>query len=87
MKIPKNGLIKGEDGQIRCWWHGNDTEYLRYHDEEWGWPVDSDQRLFEKINLEGFQAGLSWPIIFGCLNQTKKHDLKNVTIKHCLKLR
>lgn len=60
MSIPDNGLIEGDDGQWRCWWHGNDPEYLRYHDQEWGYPVDTDQRLFEKINLEGFQAGLSW---------------------------
>lgn len=56
----KEGLIKGEDGQTRCWWHGGDPGYLRYHDEEWGRPVDDDIRLFEKICLEGFQAGLSW---------------------------
>ena len=55
-----DGLIQGEDGNFRCWWHGNDLEYLRYHDEEWGYPVSNDQRLFEKITLEGFQAGLSW---------------------------
>jgi len=57
---PDNGLIVGEDGVQRCWWHGNDPEYLRYHDEEWGFPVKDDIRLFEKISLEGFQAGLSW---------------------------
>ena len=60
MNVPDNGLIKGEDGQWRCWWHSNDPEYLRYHDEEWGMPVKNDIRLFEKISLEGFQAGLSW---------------------------
>lgn len=54
------GLIKGDDGKTRCWWHGNDPEYLRYHDEEWGYPVSDDIHLFEKICLEGFQAGLSW---------------------------
>ena len=59
-KPPKNGLIQGEGGHWRCQWHGNDPEYLRYHDEEWGMPVKDDIRLFEKINLEGFQAGLSW---------------------------
>ncbi len=57
---PKDGLLIGEDGKARCWWHGNDPEYLRYHDEEWGQPVTDDIRLFEKICLEGFQAGLSW---------------------------
>ena len=54
------GLITGEDGRERCFWHGNLPEYLRYHDEEWGRPVTDDIRLFEKICLEGFQSGLSW---------------------------
>ncbi|MCL4678407.1 MAG: DNA-3-methyladenine glycosylase I [Alphaproteobacteria bacterium] len=54
------GLIKGTDGKIRCWWCGDDPEYVRYHDEEWGKPVRDDRALFEKICLEGFQSGLSW---------------------------
>lgn len=44
----------------RCWWAGTDPLYVKYHDEEWGRPVRDDRRLFEKICLEGFQAGLSW---------------------------
>ncbi len=44
----------------RCAWPGEDPLYVRYHDEEWGRPVTDDTRLFEKICLEGFQAGLSW---------------------------
>jgi DNA-3-methyladenine glycosylase I len=44
----------------RCWWPGSDPLYLRYHDEEWGRRVTDDHRLFEKVCLEGFQAGLSW---------------------------
>jgi DNA-3-methyladenine glycosylase I len=56
----KEGIIKGADGKCRCWWPGTDEEYLRYHDEEWGRGVTDDFRLFEKICLEGFQAGLSW---------------------------
>lgn len=52
-------LITNETGR-RCWWCGVDAEYIAYHDNEWGMPVDDDQRLFEKICLEGFQAGLSW---------------------------
>ena len=44
----------------RCWWCGTDPLYVRYHDEEWGRPVTDDNRLFEKVCLEGFQAGLSW---------------------------
>ena len=55
-----NGLIRHDDGVSRCWWAGSDPMYLRYHDEEWGQPVTNDSRLFEKICLEGFQAGLSW---------------------------
>ena len=48
-------------GQVaRCWWCGTDPLYVRYHDEEWGKPVKDDNRLFEKMCLEGFQAGLSW---------------------------
>ena len=44
----------------RCSWPGSDELYIRYHDQEWGRPVTDDRRLFEKICLEGFQAGLSW---------------------------
>ncbi|MBO9097377.1 MULTISPECIES: DNA-3-methyladenine glycosylase I [unclassified Rhizobium] len=54
------GLITGDDGRERCFWHANLPDYLRYHDEEWGRPVTDDIRLFEKICLEGFQSGLSW---------------------------
>ncbi len=56
----KNGLHKGIDGIARCLWAGNATDYLAYHDEEWGMPVADDQKIFEKICLEGFQSGLSW---------------------------
>lgn len=44
----------------RCWWCGDDPLYIRYHDEEWGRPLHDDIRIFEKLCLEGFQAGLSW---------------------------
>ena len=50
----------GGDGRVRCWWPGDDEGYLAYHDREWGRPVTDDDRLFEKLCLEGFQAGLSW---------------------------
>lgn len=53
-------LTMGEDGLARCGWAGTDPEYVRYHDEEWGRPLHGDRHLFEKICLEGFQAGLSW---------------------------
>ena len=55
-----NGIVHHADGVPRCWWAGNDALYVRYHDEEWARPVVDDNRLFEKICLEGFQAGLSW---------------------------
>ena len=55
-----DGLSLGADGQRRCWWPGGDPLYVAYHDEEWGRPVADDRLLFEKICLEGFQAGLSW---------------------------
>ena len=54
------GLHWGEDGKVRCGWHGGLPDYLHYHDTEWGFPVENDRRLFEKICLEGFQSGLSW---------------------------
>ena len=55
-----DGLTRCDDGIVRCWWPGADGDYQRYHDREWGRPVVNDTRLFEKICLEGFQAGLSW---------------------------
>lgn len=54
------GLVRGHDGVVRCWWPGSDPLYVRYHDREWGRPTKDDARLFEKLCLEGFQAGLSW---------------------------
>lgn len=55
------GLVRNEDGVTRCWWGGGDQlAYRAYHDDEWGMPVTDDVRLFEKLSLEGFQAGLSW---------------------------
>ena len=54
------GLVHHPDGLARCWWATGDPLYVAYHDQEWGRPVTDDRRLFEKICLEGFQAGLSW---------------------------
>ena len=53
-------VVLGEDGVRRCWWGDSAPEYRPYHDAEWGFPVADDIRLFEKLCLEGFQAGLSW---------------------------
>ena len=54
------GIVVGDDGLARCWWADSAPEYRAYHDVEWGFPVGDDGRLFEKLSLEGFQAGLSW---------------------------
>ncbi len=53
----------GPDGKQRCSWCGDAPEFLDYHDNEWGFPVKDDIRLFEKLCLEGFQSGLSWRTI------------------------
>ena len=55
--------IPGPDGRSRCSWCSAAPEFLDYHDTEWGFPVEDDQRLFEKLSLEGFQCGLSWRTI------------------------
>jgi DNA-3-methyladenine glycosylase I len=57
--------VEGDDGVSRCaWCEAPDfPAYRRYHDEEWGFPVADETRLFEKLCLEGFQAGLSWRTI------------------------
>ncbi len=56
----QDGIAVGEDGVARCFWADSAPEYRAYHDTEWGFPVADDVRLFEKLSLEGFQAGLSW---------------------------
>ena len=54
------GAEPGPDGLLRCPWGLGSTEYLAYHDEEWGRPVRDDEGLFERLCLEAFQSGLSW---------------------------
>jgi DNA-3-methyladenine glycosylase I len=56
-------LHTGPDGQLRCTWCAATPDYIAYHDEEWGFPVADDRRLFEKLSLEAFQSGLSWRTI------------------------
>src|SRR5262245_4289256 len=51
------------DGLVRCPWPKQDPLYLAYHDKEWGVPEFDDRALYEKLVLDGFQAGLSWIII------------------------
>ena len=53
-------ILVGDDGVARCSWGASQPEYLAYHDSEWGFPIDDDRLLFEKLCLEGFQSGLSW---------------------------
>jgi DNA-3-methyladenine glycosylase I len=52
--------VKHDDGICRCGWCGTDPLYVAYHDTEWGVPEYDSQALFEKLLLDGFQAGLSW---------------------------
>jgi DNA-3-methyladenine glycosylase I len=57
---PERPAISGLDGKLRCPWPGTDPLYVAYHDEEWGVPEYDSRALFEKLVLDGFQAGLSW---------------------------
>lgn len=57
----------------RCSWSESSAEMQAYHDREWGFPIDDDRRLFEKISLEGFQSGLSWSTIL-----KKRPDFRRV---------
>ncbi|MFM9973585.1 MAG: DNA-3-methyladenine glycosylase I [Beijerinckiaceae bacterium] len=59
MDTPQS-LIEHPDGKTRCWWPGTDPLYVAYHDTDWGVPEADDRALFEKLVLDGFQAGLSW---------------------------
>ncbi|EJF90322.1 DNA-3-methyladenine glycosylase I [Bartonella tamiae] len=70
--MQKKGLITGVDGKERCFWVGNNSLYCTYHDKEWGKVVKDPYRLFEKICLEGFQAGLSWLTIL-----TKRENFRS----------
>lgn len=54
------GVVRGDDGIRRCGWGASTPDYAAYHDNEWGRPVIDDDRLYEKLCLEGFQSGLSW---------------------------
>ena len=58
--MPKPAPILPDDGLVRCSWPGQDPLYVAYHDEEWGVPEYDDRALYEKLVLDGFQAGLAW---------------------------
>jgi DNA-3-methyladenine glycosylase I len=54
---------RGEDGRLRCPWALSTPDYAAYHDEEWGRRLTTDDAMFERLTLEGFQSGLSWLIV------------------------
>lgn len=58
-----SSTVQGPDGELRCSWCSAAPEFFEYHDNEWGYPVGDDNRLFEKLCLESFQSGLSWRTI------------------------
>jgi len=58
-----SATVLGPDGRPRCKWCAQAPEFFAYHDQEWGFPVGDDRRLFGKLCLEGFQSGLSWRTI------------------------
>jgi DNA-3-methyladenine glycosylase I len=58
-----SGPVAGSDGVLRCPWGNSAPDYVGYHDDEWGRPLRSDDAMFERLTLEGFQSGLSWLIV------------------------
>jgi DNA-3-methyladenine glycosylase I len=78
-------LRKHDDGLARCKWAGTDELYVEYHDTEWGVAVTGDQEMFERITLEGFQAGLSWITILKRRENFRK-AFHNFNIKKVAKL-
>src|SRR5215470_7919208 len=78
--------IPGPDGKPRCRWCAAAPEFLAYHDTEWGFPVDDDRRLFEKLSLEGFQSGLSWRTILAKRENFRK-AFRGFDIEHVARFR
>ena len=79
--------MKWADGKIRCCWANPKNErYICYHDEEWGVPVHDDQKLFEMLILECFQAGLSWECVLNKRDAFRKafdgFDLEKICAYH-----
>lgn len=70
--MTKELIREYDDGRTRCSWPGNDSQYIEYHDTEWGVPVTGDNEIFERITLEGFQAGLSWITILRRRDEFRK---------------
>ena len=84
---PNDGLLTDASNITRCAWCGEDAEYQRYHDTEWGVPIVDDQILFQKICLEGFQSGLSWITVLRKRDNLRKSfdnfDFKKVAKYGC----
>ena len=79
--------MKWADGKMRCYWANPKNErYICYHDEEWGVPVHDDQKLFEMLILECFQAGLSWECVLNKRDAFRKafdgFDLEKICAYH-----
>lgn len=70
---PGDGLVVRADGTASCWWAADDPLLATYHDREWGRPVRDEVRLFEKLCLEGFQAGLSWRTVLAKRDALRHH--------------
>lgn len=90
-KLRKDGGDKMDwpDGKPRCRWaNPNNPRYLQYHDQEWGVPVHDDQKLFEMLILESFQAGLSWECVLNKWDAFRRafddFDSKIVMRKHLI---
>jgi DNA-3-methyladenine glycosylase I len=77
---PAKESASEQEAVIRCPWCAASPLYTQYHDDEWGMPVDDDRRLFEKICLEGFQAGLSWLTILN-KREAFRRAFKNFDMK------
>ena len=80
-----NHTQRYDDGLTRCKWPGQDELYISYHDQEWGVPQRGDNDMFERISLEGFQAGLSWITILKRREGFRK-AFKNFEVKKVAKL-
>lgn len=60
MSAADRGVLDHADGKCRCRWCGTDPLYVAYHDTDWGRPERDPRALYEKLVLDGFQAGLAW---------------------------
>ena len=87
--LPPTQVALPDDGLVRCPWAGTDALYVAYHDEEWGVPEYDDRALYEKLMLDGFQAGLSWITILRKRENFRKafDDFEPETIARYQKLR